>query len=282
MLTLAVPTLASAQTLSGIQSASLSASLAQSLSISITSGSSVNFTLAENAAADGDVPVVVSSTWNLNPGQTGAVSLYGYFDVPASALTDGGSNSIPTSWVEGRMTTGTPTSYTAFSQTNAVGPATGSQGGAGAPGDVASIAQQCDALDRRRRLAVEPVELLRQAIEDIALRRRELRPDGEVADVPRRHREGVRHQLGQVRRALPVEDSSDRRRQEAIGPIVELEGGPHEQELPERSGVEGEGDLERNRLDARERRALRTGGRDEGIGVSGLGRDPCAECQPVA
>ena len=126
VLTLAVPTLVSAQTLSGIQSASLSASLAQSLSISITSGSSVNFTLAENAAANGDVPVVVSSTWNLNPGQTGAVSLYGYFDVPASALTDGGSNSIPTSWVEGRMTTGTPTSYTAFSQTNAVGPAGGS------------------------------------------------------------------------------------------------------------------------------------------------------------
>ena len=125
VLTLAVPTLASAQTLSGIQSASLSASLAQSLSISITSGSSVNFTLAANAAANGDVPVVVSSTWNLNPGQTGAISLYGYFDVPASALTDG-SNNIPTSWVEGRVTTGTPTSYTAFTQTNPVGPAGGS------------------------------------------------------------------------------------------------------------------------------------------------------------
>jgi hypothetical protein len=125
VLTLAVPSLVSAQTLSGISSASLSANLAQSLSISITSGSTVNFTLAENAAANGDVPVVVSSTWNLNPGQTGAVALYGYFDVPASALVDG-ANSIPTSWVEGRMTTGTPTSYTAFTQTNAVGPAGGS------------------------------------------------------------------------------------------------------------------------------------------------------------
>ena len=123
LLVLAVPTLASAQTLSSIQSATLSASLAQSLSISITSGSAVNFTLVANGTANGDVPVVVSSTWNLNPGQTGSVALYGYFDVPASALTDGGSNSIPTSWVEGRMTTGTPTSYTAFSQTNAVGPA---------------------------------------------------------------------------------------------------------------------------------------------------------------
>ena len=126
VLVLAVPSLVSAQTLSTIQSASLAATLGQTVSISITSGSSVNFTLAENAAANGDVPVVVSSTWNLNPGQTGSVALYGYFDVPASALTDGGANSIPTSWVEGRMTTGTPTSYTAFSQTNAVGPAGGS------------------------------------------------------------------------------------------------------------------------------------------------------------
>jgi hypothetical protein len=123
--TLAVPSLVSAQTLSGISSVGLSANLPQSLSISITSGAAVNFALAPNAAADGDVPVVVRSTWNLNPGQTGAVSLYGYFDVPASALNDG-TDDIPTSWVEGRMTTGTPTSYTAFAQTNPVGPAGGS------------------------------------------------------------------------------------------------------------------------------------------------------------
>lgn len=124
-LALAVPSLASAQLLSGVSSASLSASLPQSLTISITSGSSVNFTLAENAAANGDVPVVVQSTWNLNPGLIGAVSLYGYFDTPASALVDG-ANSIPSSWVEGQMTTGTPTTYTAFAQTNPVGPAGGS------------------------------------------------------------------------------------------------------------------------------------------------------------
>ncbi len=125
LLVLAVPSLAAAQMLSGVSSASLAATLPQSLTISITSGSSVNFTLAENAAAAGDVPVVVQSNWNLNPGQTGAVSLYGYFDVPATALTDG-ANNIPTSWVEGRMTTGTPTSYTAFTETNPVGPAGGS------------------------------------------------------------------------------------------------------------------------------------------------------------
>jgi hypothetical protein len=54
------------------------------------------------------------------------VTLYGYFDVPAQALTDGAGSNIPTSWVEGQMATGTPTTYTAFTQTNPVGPAGGS------------------------------------------------------------------------------------------------------------------------------------------------------------
>ena len=79
-----------------------------------------------------------------------------------------------------------------------------------------------------------------------------------------------------------MQDPRDRRGEEAIGPIVELEGGPDEQELPERSRVEGEGDLERDRFDAGERRALRAGGGDEGVGVSGLGRDARAQGEPVA
>ena len=54
--------------------------------------------------------------------------------------------------------------------------------------------------DRRRRLAEEPVELLRQAVEDVALGRGERGPGREVADVARRHRERVRHQLREVAR----------------------------------------------------------------------------------
>ena len=120
------PAMASAQILSNISSVNLSATFAQTLSVSITSGSTVNFALTANAAAAGDVPAVVQTSWNLNPGQVGAVSLYGYFDTPAQALTDGGGNDIASSLVEGRMTTGTPTTYTAFTQTNPVGPAGGS------------------------------------------------------------------------------------------------------------------------------------------------------------
>ena len=67
----------------------------------------VNFALTENAATNGSVPTVIQTAWNVNPGLVGAVTLYGYFDVPAQALTDGGGNNIPTSWVEGQMTTGT-------------------------------------------------------------------------------------------------------------------------------------------------------------------------------
>jgi hypothetical protein len=120
-----VPALASAQLLSNTANVTLNAALAQTLTVSVTSGSTVNFTLVNGSPSDGDVPTVVSTSWNLNPGQTGAVSLYGYFSTPAQALTDGGANFIPTSLVLGRMTTGTPATYTAFTQTNPVGPAGG-------------------------------------------------------------------------------------------------------------------------------------------------------------
>jgi hypothetical protein len=121
-----VPALASAQTLSNTANVTLNAVLAQTVSVSVTSGSNVNFTLVNGSPADGDVPAVISTSWNLNPGLTGAVSLYGYFSTPAQALTDGGGNDIASSLVLGRMATGTPTTYTAFTQTNPVGPAGGS------------------------------------------------------------------------------------------------------------------------------------------------------------
>ena len=120
-----VPAVASAQVLSNIGNVNLAASLAQTLTITVTGGSSVNFTLTNGSPANGDVPAVIQTSWNLNPGQTGAVSLYGYFDTPAQALADG-TNYITSSLVEGQMSTGTPTSYTAFTQTGPVGPAGGS------------------------------------------------------------------------------------------------------------------------------------------------------------
>jgi hypothetical protein len=117
---------ASAQVLSGTGNVNLTATLTQGLTVSVTSGSSVNFALTQNAATNGDVPTIIRTAWNLNPGQIGSVKLYGYFNVPAQALTDGTGSNIPSSWVMGQMATGTPTSYTAFTQTNPVGPAGGS------------------------------------------------------------------------------------------------------------------------------------------------------------
>jgi hypothetical protein len=112
--------------LSNIANVNLSASMAQSVTIAVTSGSAVNFTLADGGIAAGDVPAVIQTNWNLNPGLIGAVSLYGYFDTPAQALTQGGGDDIASTRVEGRVTTGTPTTFTAFTQTNPVGPAGGS------------------------------------------------------------------------------------------------------------------------------------------------------------
>jgi hypothetical protein len=50
--------------------------------------------------------------------------LDGYFASASAALTDGNAtpDNIPTSEVYGQVPTGTPTSYTAFTQTAALGP----------------------------------------------------------------------------------------------------------------------------------------------------------------
>ena len=116
---------AQAQTLSNIGNINLNATAAQTLTVAITSGATVNFALAQGAAAAGDVSSAITTSWNLNPGLTGAVTLFGYFDTPSAALTDGVYD-IATTYVEGRMTTGAVATYTAFTQTNAVGPANGS------------------------------------------------------------------------------------------------------------------------------------------------------------
>lgn len=116
---------ARAQILSGMSSLSLNAVTPTSLTISIPTGGSMDFTLVPGAAANGSNPAVITTSWNVNPGQTGTVSLYGYFTTPAAALA-GPGYSIASTYVEGRVTTGLPTIYTPFTQTNPVGPAGGS------------------------------------------------------------------------------------------------------------------------------------------------------------
>ena len=116
---------ANAQLLSTLRNVTLNATTSSSLSIAIPSGSSMNFTLLQGAIANGSTAAAITSTWNVNPGKTGTISLFGYFSTPAAALIGSVAN-IASTYVEGRVTTGSPVTYTAFTQTNPVGPAGGS------------------------------------------------------------------------------------------------------------------------------------------------------------
>jgi hypothetical protein len=119
----AVP--AQALTLSNVSNVTLRATKTSNLTVGTVSGSSVNFTLAQGGIANGSTATSLTTSWNVNPGQTGTVRLYAYFTTASAALT-GATQNIASTYVEGRMTTGAPTTYTPITQTNPVGPAGGS------------------------------------------------------------------------------------------------------------------------------------------------------------
>jgi hypothetical protein len=88
--------IASAQLSSGAQGVTVTASLPESLTLSL-SATTVNFPLtAGNAANAGSANVTASTKWVLKPGRS-AVSVYAYFASAAAALTDGAGNNIPSS-----------------------------------------------------------------------------------------------------------------------------------------------------------------------------------------
>jgi hypothetical protein len=106
---------------------SLAAVAPGQLTVAIQSGAVQNIAaVADNAVNNFPSPVVVQTSWNLNPGQTNTVNLVAYFSVPAQAMV-GGTTQIPSSRVLGRMATGIPTTFTAISQ-NGIG-GVGSAGG---------------------------------------------------------------------------------------------------------------------------------------------------------
>ena len=84
----------------------------------------VTFTLTKLGLATGSAPIVIT-TQEFGLSSQVSLKLFGYFSSPTAALTDGAStpDNIPTSAVLGQMTTGSPTTFTAFTQTNALGPA---------------------------------------------------------------------------------------------------------------------------------------------------------------
>jgi hypothetical protein len=93
-----------------------------SLSISVTP-SSVSFQLVSKGVAAGSVPVEITTSWG---GSfcllTCTINVYGYFTSAGAALSGGSPIvDIPSSAVLGQVTTGIPTTYTAFTQSNPFG-----------------------------------------------------------------------------------------------------------------------------------------------------------------
>jgi hypothetical protein len=98
----------------------LAATKTSQLSVVVGSGAvQAIASLTDNAVNSFPAPVVITTSWDVNPGQTNTVSLMAYFTTPAQALV-GPATQIPASRVLGRMTTGLPVAFTAITQ-NAVG-----------------------------------------------------------------------------------------------------------------------------------------------------------------
>ena len=88
------------------------------------SPSLVAFALVPKGVAQGSSGVAITTTWSSH-GNAPSINLYGYFNSAAAALTDGKTPAhlIPSSAVLGQMTSGVPTSFTAFTQTTGYGSA---------------------------------------------------------------------------------------------------------------------------------------------------------------
>jgi hypothetical protein len=106
---------------------SLAAAAPSTLTVTLQSGAVQTIAgVTDNALNNFPTPVVIQTSWNVNPGQTNTVNLVAYFSIPAQAMT-GGVVQIPSSRIQGRMTTGLPTAFTPMTQ-NAIG-GVGSAGG---------------------------------------------------------------------------------------------------------------------------------------------------------
>ena len=109
-------------TVSNAQVISLAAAKSSRLSITVTSGAAQSLpTFTDNTTNNFPSPVVIQTQWDLNPGQTGSVRVIGWFATPAQALFNSGSGTaIASSRMRGRVATGVPVTFTAFTQ-NPVG-----------------------------------------------------------------------------------------------------------------------------------------------------------------
>ncbi len=99
----------------------LTATLTESLTVSATP-STVTFALNAGTTATGNAPVAITTTWVLAATRSD-LYLYGYFTSATQALQGVTTNTIyiPSSEVFGLVSTGVPTSATAFTQSAAAG-----------------------------------------------------------------------------------------------------------------------------------------------------------------
>jgi hypothetical protein len=111
-----------AQTNSNVANVTLTANVLQSITVS-TAVSSVTFNVSAGSSAIGAPTVPVTTIWNVNPLTVSNVSLYGYFDSSTAALTDGGTNNIPTAAMKASVN---GAAYAAFTQTGPFGAAAAS------------------------------------------------------------------------------------------------------------------------------------------------------------
>jgi len=88
---------------SNIATVALNATLNESLTVTVTSGTSINFTLAPNTAANnGSATSTVVTSWSLKPGRNN-IAVWAYFTSAAAALnpvTAGNTVTIPSSAVK--------------------------------------------------------------------------------------------------------------------------------------------------------------------------------------
>ena len=114
--------IAQGQLNSNTSTITLNATLAESISVSATP-TTVSFNLVAGGVATGSVPVAITTTWVLASSRANVV-LNGYFASATAALSGSASPvvNIPSSEVFGLMSTGSPTTFTAFTANTALGP----------------------------------------------------------------------------------------------------------------------------------------------------------------
>jgi hypothetical protein len=88
---------------SNIGTVTLNATLNESLTVTISSGTSINFTLAPNSAVNsGSATSTLTTSWSLKPGRT-SIAVWAYFTSATAALnpvTTGNTVAIPSSAVK--------------------------------------------------------------------------------------------------------------------------------------------------------------------------------------